>query len=370
MRGIVRPCRKHLGPELFERWQAHLCGLCLTLRDLAGQPERLLTGYDVLLLSVLVEAQAGKVETRTAGPCPLRGFTTATVLSSCSSAAKLAAAGALVSAAAGLADKLEDGDLAGPARTPGRRIARRLAVSGSTLAAAVGLDASAVLHAPAAAAVAERVAPHDLDALLAPTGEAVAALFAHTALVADRPENAQALAACGRAFGRLVHLLDAVQDRDDDRTAGRFNPLEATGTDDRTAQELSALLIGEVQRALSCVAMQDSSLVDAMLGRELDNAVHRVLPPPGAEPITVPAQRSASSGLVGAGLALWALTANAVIIGGSRGGGRRRRRYRDPHDDGYGYQRVGPSCGQLCACNCCANLACNACCCGSQCGNA
>ena len=74
MRGILRPCATHLGPERGERWRAHLCGLCLTLRDTAGQPERALTGYDVLLLSVLVEAQAGRVSTTTAGPCALRGF--------------------------------------------------------------------------------------------------------------------------------------------------------------------------------------------------------------------------------------------------------------------------------------------------------
>jgi hypothetical protein len=36
---------------------------------------------------------------------------------------------------------------------------------------------------------------------------------------------------------------------------------------------------------------------------------------------------------------------------------------------GYGYRSVGPSCGQLLACNCCANLACNACCCGQSCAN-
>jgi hypothetical protein len=74
VRGIVRPCRSHLGPDLHARWQAHLCGLCLTLRDEVGQAERVLTGYDVLLLSVLVEAQAGTVETTTAAPCPLRGL--------------------------------------------------------------------------------------------------------------------------------------------------------------------------------------------------------------------------------------------------------------------------------------------------------
>ncbi|MDQ1398241.1 MAG: hypothetical protein QOK20_173, partial [Acidimicrobiaceae bacterium] len=65
---------------LREQWRSHLCGLCLTLRDVAGQGSRVLTGYDVLLPSVLVEAQAGRSATTTAAPCPLRGFRTAEVL--------------------------------------------------------------------------------------------------------------------------------------------------------------------------------------------------------------------------------------------------------------------------------------------------
>jgi hypothetical protein len=92
LKGIVRPCRAHLGPELHARWQAHLCGLCVTLRDVAAQAERVLTGYDVLLLSVLVEAQAGQVGTSTAGPCPLRGLRPATVVASSTGAARLAEA--------------------------------------------------------------------------------------------------------------------------------------------------------------------------------------------------------------------------------------------------------------------------------------
>src|SRR5207248_8123442 len=80
IKGLVRPCRHGLGPELQERWRAHLCGLCLTLRDEAGQSARVLTGYDALLLSVLVEAQAGVLPTTTAGRCPLRGMRTAEVV--------------------------------------------------------------------------------------------------------------------------------------------------------------------------------------------------------------------------------------------------------------------------------------------------
>ena len=375
MRGIVRPCRRHLGPALHARWQAHLCGLCLTLRDVIGQPARVLTGYDVLLLSVLVEAQRGTIRTSQAGPCPLRGFSSATVVSSDSDAGRLAAAGAVVTAAAGLSDKLHDGDLPQAVRAPARRAVARLDRSGSELAAAVGWDPSVVRGAPAASAAAEHVVGASLSELLAPVGEAVASLFAQTAVVADQPDNGPALAECGRAFGRLVHLLDAVEDRAADRAAGRFNPLEATGTDDEAARLLADELVVQVQRGLGAVSMVDPALVDVLLGTELLAAIHRVLPRRPA----VPAQRAAG---VGAGawlLALWMLFSNAVFIGGSWGGGRRPRRYRGhprpghgpgvPGLGGYGYRRVGPSCGQMLACNCCANLACNACCCGNQCAN-
>jgi hypothetical protein len=119
----------------------------------------------------------------------------------------------------------------------------------------------------------------------------------------------------------------------------------------------------------------DRALVDVLLGHELRRAVHRVLPE--AVRPAVPAQRSGLLALV-----LAVLLSPAVFIGGSWGGGSwgpRRRRYgrptgygypsAGPPQPGYGYRRVGPSCGQLLACNCCANLACNACCCGNSCAN-
>jgi hypothetical protein len=395
MRGIVRPCREHLGPELFARWQAHLCGLCLTLRDVAGQAERALTGYDVLLLSVLVEAQAGTVETTTAAPCPLRGFSRATVVASTTGAARLAAAGALLTGGAGLADKVDDGDLPRPARGPAERVALRLARSGAALAAAVGLDARPVLGAPQAAAAVEASGTRELDALLGPTGEAVAALFAHTAVVAGRPDNASALADCGRAFGRLVHLLDAVEDLHEDERSGAFNPLVATGTDEPVARALAADLVAQVRRSLHRAELVDRALVDVLLGRELERAVHRVLPGPDAPCAAVPAQRAPQRRTSTAALAAWAMLVPAVFVGGSYGGGcgprRPRRGYggyggygRPGYGPGYGYgpggypppgyggyrmRSVGPGCGQLLACNCCANLACNACCCGNTCAN-
>lgn len=80
---------------------AHLCGLCLTLRAEHGQAARLVTNYDGLLVSVLVEAQAPELSPRRkAGPCALRGMQTAEVVTARAQGARLAAAASLLLAAA------------------------------------------------------------------------------------------------------------------------------------------------------------------------------------------------------------------------------------------------------------------------------
>jgi hypothetical protein len=53
MSGVVRPCRRRSGTDLYRAWLAHLCGLCLTLRDVHGQLARLATNVDGLLLWIL-----------------------------------------------------------------------------------------------------------------------------------------------------------------------------------------------------------------------------------------------------------------------------------------------------------------------------
>jgi hypothetical protein len=90
---------------------AHLCGLCLTLRDLHGQNARFVTNYDGLLVSVLTEAQNPAVTPhRTAGPCALRGFKRADVLDAAGTCARLAASLSLVLAAGKVSNHVADGD--------------------------------------------------------------------------------------------------------------------------------------------------------------------------------------------------------------------------------------------------------------------
>src|SRR5688500_18142240 len=153
MFGIVRPCRHGLCGSLFEDWLAHLCGLCLTLRAEHGHAARLVTNYDGLLVSVLVEAQAPDASPRRkAGPCALRGMRTAEADAARADGARLAAAASLLLAAGKTRDHVADGD--GPYRrrlvaAAAGRAAGRWDAAGGRTGAAVGFDPSVLRDAVA-----------------------------------------------------------------------------------------------------------------------------------------------------------------------------------------------------------------------------
>jgi hypothetical protein len=340
VRGIIRPCRHTLGPELHAQWRSHLCGTCLTVRAEAGQAPRALVGYDILLLSVLVEAQAGPAVTVTARRCPLRGMQTATVVAASSAGARLAAAAALLAGAATLDDKTTDGDFPSWTRPLASAVSRRAGHAGTRMAGELGFPADTFANASRRAAESEAVL-ESLDALLAPSGAAVASMFAHTASLARRPQNAEVLAAMGDAFGRLVHLHDAVDDYDADCQRGAFNPLVATGTSLATAHRLAQSLAAAVTTGLDDLDLVEPALVGSLLGPVLSQAVRRTF----RNDDTGPVRSAASVALAIAGAApLMAL------------GLFRRRRYRDD----YG-PRGGGSCDSI-ACCCCEEEACSCCC--------
>ena len=213
---------------------AHLCGLCLTLRDLHGQHARLVTNYDGLLVSVLTEAQnPGVTPHRAAGPCALRGFRRADVLDAAGVGARLAATVSLVLAAGKVRDHVADGDGACRKRLVAAGagvVARRWQSAGERTGAGIGFDTAVLTDAIGRQAVIEQTAGMSLLDVTEPTETAVGAAFAHTAVLAGRPGNADALAEAGRNFGRIAHLIDAAEDLPADRSAGSYNPLLATGT--------------------------------------------------------------------------------------------------------------------------------------------
>ncbi|MFG2823803.1 DUF5685 family protein [Kitasatospora sp. NPDC048365] len=283
MFGIIRPCRHRLSEKLHASWLAHLCGLCLALRDDHGQLARTATNYDGLLISVLVEAQGPQGtaggDRRTAGPCPLRGMRSASVARG--EGARLAAAVSLALASVKMRDHVVDGDgvfarrpVAAGARAVARRWDRQSAGGGSVL----GFDTAVLVDAAARQAEIESSLAPGASVLLVtePTETATAAAFAHTAVLAGRPGNASALAEAGRLFGRLAHLLDAAEDQDADAEAGQWNPLTATGTSRAEAERLCRDAVHGIRLALRDVELTDRALVHLLLAHETGAAVDRV----------------------------------------------------------------------------------------------
>ncbi|MFF1545775.1 DUF5685 family protein [Streptomyces sp. NPDC058291] len=282
MFGIVRPCSHRLGESLKAQWMAHLCGLCLALRGDHGQFARVVTNYDGLLISVLTEAQAERAAAggwrRTAGPCPLRGMRTASVAQG--EGARLAAAVSLVLASAKVRDHVADGDGV-LARRPVALAARRVAASwgraGERGAAAVGFDTAVLVDAVDRQVGIEALAGPGTSLLTVtePTETATAAAFAHTAVLAGRPANAAPLAEAGRLFGRLAHLLDAVEDQEADAAAGAWNPLTATHTPLTEARRLADDALHGIRLALRDVDFEEGALAHLLLAHELGRSVDR-----------------------------------------------------------------------------------------------
>ncbi|HEX2145011.1 MAG TPA: DUF5685 family protein [Glycomyces sp.] len=268
---MLAPCPSRTPDDLKPRWMGHFCGLCLELRDDAGQLARLTTNYDALALSVLVEAQIGdESDTRNAGPCALRGMRRQRIATG--GGPRLAAAASLLLASAKIRDHVEDGD--GIAARPGARglagmTADRLRAKAAAIGDAIGLPTEPLV------AVIERQREIEvacgpgtpLTAVTAPTESATAELFAHAALLGGRPENTEPFKAAGAAFGRLAHLLDAAEDFDDDAERGAWNPLAATGTGIEGARGLATAALADMKAALAAASFVDETMTGLLLDR-------------------------------------------------------------------------------------------------------
>ena len=253
--------------------------MCLSLRDDHGQAARLATNYDGLIVSVLAEAQADAApERRTAGRCALRRMRRADVaIGDC---ARLAASVSLVLAAAKMRDHAADGDgLAGRfgVRGAADMLASRWAAAGARTGGELGFEAGVLTEAVGRQAALEEAAGPGtaLVAITEPAETATAAAFGYTAVLARKPGNQAALAEAGRLFGRVAHLLDAVEDLAADRESGAWNPLLATGADVAEARRLCDDALLGIRLALAEAEFADSRLVTALLVDELARSVRR-----------------------------------------------------------------------------------------------
>ncbi|MDA0634393.1 DUF5685 family protein [Nonomuraea sp. MCN248] len=381
MFGIVRPCRHVMCKGLFADWMGHLCGLCLALRDEHGHLSRVVTNYDGLLVSVLTEAQSpASAPRRRAGACALRGFRGADVVEA--EGVRLAASVSLLLAAGKVRDHVADRDgvyARRPVAAGAGRLARRWYSAGTATAVTLGFDPAPLTRAAHRQAVLERspAGTTALRELTAPTEDAVAAAFAHTAVLTGKPHNREALETAGREFGRLAHLIDAVEDVAADTASGAYNPLTATGTGLDEARRHCDDAAARLGAAVDELDLARPGLARALLVRETGRAVSRAFatagphgdrrapeaPPgdpghPGAPPGKRPPKRDPGGLLSFACAALTCCTCGL---------------YRPPWDEEHGNsccQRFDcsgwdpcSSCGECCNCCSCCNCSGDGCCC-------
>jgi hypothetical protein len=283
MFGVVHACRETLGDELIEQWRAHLCGLCLSLRDSRGQLSRALTNTDAVMLSVLVEAQQAAPVSRTgAGPCPLRGMRTAQVVPADAVAARLGATASMTLAAGKAGDLLAEREYALAASTLKTRAGgmlagplRRAALADRPMAESV--HALEILDdlAQQGAVESEVSLGDDLLSVTGATSRAAGRIFASSAVLAGRPENEETLREIGAAFGSLAHLLDAVEDLEADRRSGSFNPIIATGTPVPAVRRECARLVRRIRIGFDRLILTDGRLVRALLVGGTHSALHK-----------------------------------------------------------------------------------------------
>ncbi|MET3803400.1 hypothetical protein ABIB25_000384 [Nakamurella sp. UYEF19] len=288
MFGLIAPCRHHLDDQLHRQWQAHLCGLCLSLRDRHGQLSRVTTNTDAVMTSVLLQAQRSiAASTVTAGPCPLRGMRTATVIAPAELSARFAGTASLTLAAAKAADVLQEKRSGVNSAHPVRSAAAAGLAGGLRRRALADRAMSTSIDAPGMLADLARQADLELttrpgDSLLAvtaPSAIAAGTIFAATADLAEAPANAGALREIGEAYGALAHVMDAAEDLDRDARAGDFNPLTATGHTLADARALCRQLADTIRNGLSRLQLTDDRLIRILLVDAVHAAVHRVFDP-------------------------------------------------------------------------------------------
>ncbi|MBM7862939.1 hypothetical protein JOD27_006785 [Lentzea nigeriaca] len=264
-----------MSAELRSSWLAHLCGMCLSLRDEHGHLSRLVTNYDGLMISAMVEAQS-ELSRRPAGPCALRGMKSADV--AIGPGARLAASVSLVLASLKIHDHVDDGDgLAGRMGWAGRAVAQRWAAKGLGTAADLGFDASVMVDSVRRQPLVEAGAGLGSSVLVVtePTETATGFAVAQTAVIAGKLRNVEPLREVGRLFGRVAHLIDAVEDLEEDRASGAWNPLLATGTSVDEAHRLCLDAMTGIRLAMDEVEFTDGRLVHKLLVHELDESIIR-----------------------------------------------------------------------------------------------
>lgn len=218
MYGYVRPLKDELKVREFAAYQAIYCGLCHCLRQRCGAMARFVVNYDFTFLAMLLDTgiRADYVQRR----CPASPYKPKNCLVS-GPALELAAELSVILAWWKLQDNLHDEGpgkaiVAGAGMGVLRRAYRRAAVCQSDFAGACACHMAELAEL-------ERTGCSSLDQV----ADCFATLLASISLTVPEEGRRRSLRELLYHMGRVVYLLDAVEDLEKDMRVGRYNPLVA-----------------------------------------------------------------------------------------------------------------------------------------------
>lgn len=281
MFGVLRGNTCTMKSEDREQWIGHICSVCLSLRDNYGQASRMATNYDAGLMSVLYEAQCPKPQTKYVSHCPLRRSFKAEVNSPSSPGARFAASMSLVMASTKIEDHVEDGETF-LRHIPGisTKIAQKWKQAAQRTAKALGFDVNIIETQTRQQRRVEAQPNQDFFFYARPTELSVGAVLGHTAVIANRPQNADILFDIGRMFGRVVYLLDSYQDYVADLSLNKFNALAACFAKEETQWQTARIFhqaFHEIKHLFNRLDLPQPALAQGLLTRQLKRTGYKTL---------------------------------------------------------------------------------------------
>lgn len=226
MFGYVKPYNPELRVRELEEYKAVYCGLCKQLGRSFGVFARFTLSYDFAFLAMLKTALGSEIcpETERCA-CIAHPFCKRIRVRE-NAAMQMAARAAMISVYYKLLDDREDEGffrrIGAVLLLPFAKRARRKALAFADGAAAD--EAAAKMSAAQAQLEAEKC--QIPDAAAEPTANFLAAVLKNCAATA---EQAAVLERFGYLLGRYVYLCDALDDLEDDRRRGRYNPFLYAG---------------------------------------------------------------------------------------------------------------------------------------------
>jgi len=342
--GTLNPHRCTLADDEYHHYRTYYCGLCQSLGRSAGPLARAALSRDAVLLAIVADGLAEEPSAPDRCRCPIMPLARRDSRSPDSAAMGFASGMQLLLGDQKLADRAMDGRRS--AKLARRVVAGPVARARTTLVE-MGIPVDRLEGFEERQAAVERCETVTPRAAAEPTAEALALVFGSIAdLPTSSPEARTAearddLRDLGRALGRAIYLIDALEDLERDRRRGEFNPCLISGPDGvaisrprlrsccRILDEDLALLRERVDRL---PWRRNRTLVDNILADRLRSTAARAAaearavacpgaPRPAPRAVSGPIWVRAAAAITVAAIAVagWAPSAAAAVGGARRG---------------------------------------------------